>query len=422
MTARAMTASYTRSGPTMRRQVSDTSAEPLTRMAQTAAAGGVVWYHHLGLEQGFKEDRRWQQPGINFLSWHAANDAHFHNVRSLANVALVLPTNTMSHRREEKGKSTDYLQGFYSALIDARIPVDLIHENDLTPQRLEPYRLLILPNFALMGDKQAEALTAYAERGGCLLATYQTGLFTETGAARADFALGALFGISRTGEVRGEVETVLGAFAPIHLQSIRKAGPVTEGFDGTTWIAGPSWTVPVRATAGDVPLTFIDPYPVYPPEAVYQRVPPGDRPAVVLRQSGDARLAYFAGDMDATYWRLDDPDIGRLLINTIRWQLNGDVPVSVEGDGLMEVIGWQTQPGYAIHLLNYNGPNAFRGHMRKLVPLGPQTVRVMLPDARPVRAVHLLRAGGTAAFKQTERTIEVVVPSVGLHEVVALEV
>ena len=88
----------------------------------------------------------------------------------------------------------------------------------------------------------------------------------------------------------------------------------------------------------------------------------------------------------------------------------------------MEVIGWQTQPGYAIHLLNYNGPNAFRGHMRKLVPLGPQTVRVMLPDARPVRAVHLLRAGGTAAFKQTERTIEVVVPSVGLHEVVALEV
>jgi hypothetical protein len=418
----AVTASYTRSGPTMWRQVTDSTIEPLTRMAQTAAAGGVVWYHHLGLEQGFREDRRWQQHGIDFLSWYSANDAHFHNSRSLANVAIVLPTTTMSHRKEEKGKSTDYLQGFYAALIDARIPVDFIHENDLTPQRLEPYRLLILPNFAMMSDLQAQALTAYAERGGSLLATYQTGLLTETGAARADFALGSLFGISKAGEVRGEVETVPGAFAPTHLQSIRKVGPVTEGYDDTTWIAGPSRTVPVQATGGDVPLTFIDPYPVYPPEAVYQRVPPSDRPAVVLQQKGDAHHAYFAGDMDATYWRLDNPDIGRLLVNTIRWQLNGDVPVSVDGDGLMEVIGWQTQPGYAIHLLNYNGPNAFRGHMRKLIPLGPQVVRMTLPSVRPMRAVRLLRAGGPAAFRQSDRTIEVSVPSVDVHEVVALEV
>jgi len=391
-------------------------------MAQTAAAGGVVWYHHLGLEQGFREDRRWQQHGIDFLSWHAAHDAHFHNIRSLANVAIVLPTNTMSHRKEEKGKSTDYLQGFYAALIDARIPVDFIHENDLTPQRLEPYRLLILPNFAMMSDPQVQALTVYTERGGSLLATYQTGLFTETGAARPDFALGSLFGVSKTGDVRGEVQTVLGAFAPIHLQSIRKAGPVTQGFDDTTWIAGPSWTVPIRATSGDVPFTFIDPYPVYPPEAVYQRVPPSDRPAVVLQEKGSARHAYFAGDMDATYWRLDNPDIGRLLVNTVRWQLNGDVPVSVDGDGLMEVIGWQTRPGYAIHLLNYNGPNAFRGHMRKLIPLGQQIIRVTLPSARPVSSVRLLRAGATASFKQTDRTIEVSVPSVDLHEVVVLEV
>jgi hypothetical protein len=418
----AVTASYTRSGPTMWRQVSDTTAEPLTRMAQTAAAGGIVWYHHLGLEQGFKEDRRWQQHGIDFLSWHAANDAHFHNVRSLANVAIVLPTNTMSHRKEAKGKSTDYLQGFYTALIDARIPVDFIHENELTPQRLAPYKLLILPNFAMMSDAQAQALAAYAQKGGSLLATYQTGLFTETGAARPDFALGQLFGVSKTGDVRGEVQTVLGAFAPIHLQHIRKQSPVTAGFDDTSWIAGPSWTLPVKAIGGDVPLTFIDPYPVYPPEAVYQRTPPSDRPAVVLQQKGGGRHAYFAGDVDATYWRLDNPDIGRLLVNTILWQLGGDRPVGVTGEGMMEVIGWQTKPGFAIHLLNYNGPNAFRGHMRTLVPLGPQTVRLMLPEGAHVRTARLLRAGTTAEIRQDGRAIEIVVPRVDLHEVVALEV
>jgi hypothetical protein len=418
----AVTASYTRSGPTMWRQVADTSVEPLARMAQTAAAGGIVWYHHLGLEQGFKEDRRWQQHGIDFLSWHAANDAHFHNVRSLANVAIVLPTNTMSHRKEEKGKSTDYLQGFYTALIDARIPVDFVHENELTPQRLAPYKVLILPNFAMMSDAQARALTAYAQNGGSLLATYQTGLFTETGAPRADFALGSLFGVSKAGEVRGEVQTVLGSFAPIHLQHIRQKGPITAGFDDTTWIAGPSWTLPVKAIGGDVPLTFIDPYPVYPPEAVYQRTPPSDRPAVVLQQKAGGRHAYFAGDMDATYWRLDNPDIGQLLVNTIHWQLGDDRPIGVTGEGMMEVIAWQTRPGFAIHLLNYNGPNAFRGHMRKLVPLGPQTVRVTVPDGARVRTARLLRAGTTVDIRRDGRAIEIVVPRVDLHEVVALEV
>ncbi len=100
--------------------------------------------------------------------------------------------------------------------------------------------------------------------------------------------------------------------------------------------------------------------------------------------------------------------------------MDGDAPVNV--DGLMEVIGWQTQPGYAVHLLNYNGPNAFRGHTRKFIPLRPQVVRVTLPNATPIRAVRLLRAGGTATFKQRDRTIEVSVPTVDLDDVVTLEV
>lgn len=414
----AVTASYARSGPAAWRQVADTSYEPLSRMAQTTAAGGIVWYHHLGLEQGFKQDRRWQQPGLQFLSWHAANEAHFHNVRSLSNVAIVLPTNTMSHPKDESGRSTDYLQGFYAALVDARIPVDFVHENELTPQRLAPYRLLILPNFARMSDAQAQALNAYVKGGGSLLATYQTGLFTETGIRRADFALGPLFGVVSAGDGNRAANA---SFA-VHLQYIREKGPITAGFDDTTWIAGPSSSLTVRAIAGEVPLALIDPYPVYPPEAVYQRGPPGNRPAVVTRQLGKARLAYFAGDVDATYWRLDNSDLGKLLVNTVRWLIQDDLPLAVDGEGLMEVAGWQTEPGYAIHLLNYNGPNAFRGHMRKPVPLGPQQVRVMLSDAARVRSARLLRAGETINFRRNGPAIEIIVPRIELHEVVALEV
>lgn len=414
----AVTAGYTRSGSTMWRQASDTTYEPVSRMSQTTAAGGIVWYHQLGLEQGFKDDRRWQRQGREFLQWHAANDAHFYNERSLANVAIVLPTNTMSHQHEKKGKATDYLQGMYAALVEARIPFDFVHENELTAARLAPYDLLILPNFAMMSDAQAQALRAFAGRGGALLATYQTGLFDENGKARADFATGTLFGIEKAGEVAADPKTVFNIFTPVSLEKIRERGPLTEGFEDTEWIAGPTRIQPIKPVAG-APLTVIEPYPIYPPESVYQRSVASNHPAAVTRTVGNARLAYLAGDVDATFWRLDNPDLGRLLGNTVRWLLGDKVPVSVEGDGLIEVIAWKTRPGFALHLLNYNGPNAFRGHMRRPVNLGPQKVRLVVPEGTNVTKVELLKAGGSVPYTQSGRIIELTVPAVGPYEVVA---
>lgn len=417
----AVTGSYARSGRVMWRQAANMSMEPLTRMAQTAAAGGIVWYHHLGLEQGFKGDRRWQAPGRDFLSWQAANEPHFHNVHSLARVAIVLPTQTMSYGSDPMGQTTDHMDGFYAALIDARIMSDFLHENELTPAKMDAYDLLILPNFAWMSDAQAQALEKYVQRGGSLLATFQTGLYDQAGRPRPDFALGRMFGIQKAGEVPIFEKAVRGRYTQVGLQMIRCRGPLTQGFEDSEWIAAPGQMQPIRPVA-DAPLTYINPYPVYPPEAVYQREAPSDRPSVVLRESGRSRLAYLAGDMDASYWRLDNPDLGQQLVNAIAWQLEGRNPLSITGEGLMEVIGWKTRPGYALHLLNYNGPNAFRGQMRTMVALGPQKVRWTLPDATPIRGAKLLHAGKSVPFQQSGRTVELTVPKVDLYEVVALEV
>jgi hypothetical protein len=169
-------------------------------------------------------------------------------------------------------------------------------------------------------------------------------------------------------------------------------------------------------------VTFINPYPVYPPEAVYPRQAPTDMPSVVLREIGKSRLAYFAGDMDASYWRHDNADLELQLINAVRWLMDENDPVQVKGEGLVEVIGWETEPGFAIHLLNYNGPNAFRGRMRRPVSIGKQTVRLQLPRDVKIRTASLLRAETRVEFNQTGRIVELIVPSVGAYEVVALEV
>lgn len=417
----AVSASYGRAGRISWRQTTDTSAEPSFRMAQTAAAGGIVWYHWLGLEQGFKEDRRWQAPGREFLSWHAKNDPHFHNKRSLASVAVVVsPRSVNLYKAPYTEDRVDHLEGMYAALVEARIPFDFVHEQDLSQERISQYAVLILPNMALMSDAQATAIRQYAERGGSVLATFQTGLFDETGNPRKDFALGDLFGINKAGEPTQANEKAHQSMGAIHLQYIRQRGALTEGFEETTWIAGPVWRQPI-APHRDATMTFIKPYPVYPPEAVYQREPPSDIPAMVSREVGNARLVYLAGDVDSSFWRLDHMDLGRQMTNAVRWLLKGTNAVDVDGDGLMEVIAWETQQGFAVHLLNYNGANAFRGHMRKPVALTAQTVRVSLPAAKKIRQASLLHAGTKIEFQQAGNRVSLTVPKVEMYEVVALE-
>ena len=418
----AVTASYSRAGNVMWRQVADTSSEPECRMAQTAAAGGIVWYHWLGLEQGFKEDRRWQRTGREFLSWHAKYDRHFHNKRSLATVAIVASSRSVTaYDSPTTQDKTDHIEGMYALLNEARIPFDFVHEEDLYDERLAQYSVLVLPNFALMSDEQSAALERFVERGGSLMATFETGLYDETGKPRSDFALAKVFGIAKAGKRQRAEDERKDPITSVHLQAIKQRNALTEGFQDTEWIAGPVWSIPLAPVA-DATMTFIEPYPTYPPEAVYPRQAATNRPSVVTREAGRSRLVYFAGDMDASYWRLDNIDLERQLMNAVRWVVGETNPVLVSGEGLMEVIAWETEPGFAIHLLNYNGPNAYRGRMRRPVRLGEQKVRIQLPREVRIKDARLLRTEKNVTFQQKGRVIEVSVPSVGIYEVIALEV
>ena len=264
----AVTGSYARSGRIMWRNVTEFPSEVECRMAQTAAAGGIVWYHWLGLEQGFREDRRWQEVGRDFLSWHASHDKHFQNVRSLSRVAVIASSRSVTLYDGPAGENkTDHLQGIYAVLTDARIPFDYIHENDMSPERLSAYSAILLPNVALMSDEQARSLETYVDRGGSLLATFETGLYDQDGKPRADFALAKLFGIHKIGARARADYLPTQPIWPIHLQKIYERNAITAGFEDTEWIAGPVWRIPLAPVDRPI-MTYIKPYPAYPTEEV----------------------------------------------------------------------------------------------------------------------------------------------------------
>ena len=105
----------------------------------------------------------------------------------------------------------------------------------------------------------------------------------------------------------------------------------------------------------------------------------------------------------------------------MRWLLrDAPAPVSIAGDGIVEAFAWETEPGYALHVLNYTNPNMTRAFVRRFYPIGAQHVRFAVAPGRRISAVRALRAGQALRFGQQGAIVEFDIPSVVDYEVVAL--
>ena len=58
-------------------------------------------------------------------------------------------------------RAEDHVLGMYHALVEARVPFELVHEAFLTPDRLDRFKLLILADAAALSDAQCAAIRDY---------------------------------------------------------------------------------------------------------------------------------------------------------------------------------------------------------------------------------------------------------------------
>jgi len=420
------TGNWANQGGARWRTASANPAEVRTRMWQTLAQGGCIHLHWLGFDQGFHEDRRWQQNGLDVLPFQQANDRHFHNVRSIADVAMVVsPRNNRVYPVPPGSELLDSFHGAYKILTEQRIPFDFVLDSELSYDVIGRYPVLVLANIAAMDDKQAAQIRDYVARGGSILATFETGLYDETGKPRSDFALADLFGMHAKGPRLGYgANAGPGVAAKVgspSTQRIEQSHPIVESFKNTTYILGSSWRVPI-STSGAAILTDIPQHPGYPVEAVFPKTSHTAEQTLVAREVGQSRLVYVAGDIEAGYWRSSAGDLGDLIAGALRWVTRDQRPLKVEGVGLLETTAFQTEVGYAVHLVNHTNPNFRGGAFREVFAVGPQKVTLTAISTKPIRSARLLRAGAAVPFKQEDASIEVTVPGVGEYEVVAFEV
>lgn len=413
-----VTAAYS-TGTVRWRNASKNPAEAKMWLNETLASGMAPYFHFIGSEAGFGEDRRWQRVGAEYFQWTKKHDAHLKPRRFLANIGVVIGQSTqLLYQGPAVAHAHSYMRetthGMYETLLRGRFAFDFVHEDRLDLERVSKYRALLLPNIAVLSDHQCEQLRAYVHSGGSLMTSFETSLYDENLQPRAEFGLAELLGIRKAGDV-------IGSNGNAYYGRIERTHPILEGFTNTNWLPGAQNRVPVKPVLDPV-LTVVPGFVQYPPELAYPPVSRTDEPAAVLRENGPSRIAYFPGDIERTFWLTGHGDLLRLLHNTIRWITHDEKVIQVEGDGLVELFACETSPGYAVHLLNYTNPNAHHGWLESTYPLGAQTVSITVPTGVRVKSVDLLHAESSVPFQIESQVLRFTIPRVDDYEVAAITV
>lgn len=394
------------------------NAEIRIWVVDAVANGMRPWFSKFS---GTLHDERWLAGVEDIYLWTEKNQRYLTHKEPLARVGLVYSQQTAWYYGGEQADSKveNYGLGWYQALVESRIPFEMVHDHRLDPEHVAHFQTLILPNLAALSDAQCAQLRAFVGKGGSLVATHETSLYNEWGIRRENFALADLFGVDWTGKSQSPM---LNSYIRLEHEALPHHVLFTGLEDAPRIINGVSrLEVRPREKFAETPFTLIPSYPDLPMEKVYPRVTRTDISCLYLRQPA-GRVAYFPFDIDRTFWEVLCVDHLKLLRNTILWANNEEPIIEVEGPGFLDVTAWRNEHSVTIHLVNLTNPMAMKGPYRDFITIGPHTVKVRLAGDNWGRKATLLVSDRKVAIERSGATLIVTVPSIVDHEVVAIEI
>jgi beta-galactosidase len=209
---------------------------------------------------------------------------------------------------EVAGIERDSLLGVYRALFPRNVPLDYVHINHLSGERLRQYKLVIFPYPLMMPAAAATALRNYVREGGALVAEARLGWNDEKGAAAVRIPG---FGLD---EVMGAREVAVET-APGGRTELEWASDVIPGLEPGDRL---------RARWYQEALE-----PLGPSARVVARFASG-APAAILSSYGTGRTLMLGSYVSAAYQSTPTPEVERFYGGLLRWARVRE-PVDVSG-------------------------------------------------------------------------------------------
>jgi hypothetical protein len=408
------------------------------------ATGIQPWWHYVN---AYQEDRRMYETPVPMGVWHEQNEQFLTHREPVATVGILYSqrNNDFFGRNDAEQMVNAPERGFTEALLHARIPYMLVDANDLD-RHVGQLKLLILPNLGAMTDAQVAAVRSFVQKGGGLIATGATSLCDQWGDPRPDFALADIFGVHLPANHGLRAENTRRQLAMANGQSYLRLVPemrakvygphpagepaatgtrheVLRGFENTDLLPYSGVLEALTLEPGtQVLMTYVPVRPIVPPEMVWSQNDHTDLPGLVLNErAGFGRVAYLPADIDRRYARENLADLGNLLGNLIHWAAKNDMPMSVEGPGLIDA-NYYRQPNRAIvHLVNLTNTNTWRGPVEELIPVGPIKVGVKLPEGVSGQSLRLLVANQKPAITAVNGWAHFELNAIRDHEIAVIE-
>jgi hypothetical protein len=428
------TAMYQAGRPTFR-LTSKPPAEARIWAIEGFAGGIQPWWH---IVSAYHEDRRMYKTVGPLLHWHRDNKEFLVSRNPVATIGVVWSQENYDYYGRDDANELVKLpwRGMTDALVRARIPYLPVHADHID-RDADQFSLLILPNLALMTDSQIASVRRFVERGGSLIATGQTSLYDEWGNRRADYALAEFFGahILANGNALdgGGSHTYLRLHPELRSQV---AGPhieqepgasgerheILKGFEETDILPFGGHLRPHQVDAGaQVLMTFIPDFPIYPPETAWMREPKTNIPGLIVRTTSQGgRIAFLPADIDRQFARHNLPDHGDLLENLIRWAAKDNIPLRVQGVGLVDFHLYQQQDRLIIHIVNLTSAGTWRAPIHDLIEIGPLKVEIKLPKGVAGKTCRTLVDTQKILPKVKDGIVRFEIKSVLDHEVLVI--
>jgi len=379
-----------------------TAPEIRAWMDSGTTQGLLPWFTKFN---GVVPDPRWVNPVAESFDLHAKLENALATTAPTAEIAILDPTTTLRHHDHNSRRIAEaHDMGIYHALVEARLPFEMLSDAMMSPERMDQFKLLILANSTCLSDEQAVALEAYVKRGGSLVVAHESGFRTADNRLRDKPVLADLLGYRVTRGTRGPVKNTYIALNGTH--------PINDGFDGAERIMGGTQLIGVEAVAdADQPFLYVPDFPDLPMEEVYPRLEPQGAAVIARNHEGGGRTVYIPWNVGGIFWEVFAGDHARLIANSVHWALGKEPAVQVEGKGVVDISVRQGDDSTVVLLNNITNPMMMKGPIRETYPIGPLTISIEAPGGKKVRAVERVTTGEDLVFTYVGDTARVTLAS-----------
>ncbi len=255
------------------------------------------------------------------------------------------------------------MRGIQRLLAENHFQYGFVSDEGMSPEALKAFGVLILPNIAALDNEQVKWIKEWVEQGGKLISTYQTSLFDEHGAARPDFGLSEVLGVSY---LHQSVNTEMDCY-----QKILSRNDLVRGMEQTELLHNGGKTLMTKALKGAEIITgYLPKINNQPPEYAFPASWVSEHPILVSNRFGRGESIYFANETEKLNHTIGHPDYDHLLVNAIHHLFGPEAILKTNAPASVHVYLNKSDAGRNIFQLSLvNTSSSSHRPFRDLIPV-----------------------------------------------------